>query len=134
MAIVEDELGYNDNPGAGALGTPLLPMNTWTPLAYEAQRLIAAAGARLYGISGYSSRTSGQFILLFDAQSFPSNGAQAVFVMTVGAVSNFNQSWGTGRNGGRAFQRGIVICNSSTAPTLTLGSNDCFFDAQWDAC
>ena len=32
---------------------------------------------------------------------------------------------------GRAFQAGIVVCNSTTAVTLTIGAADTWFDVQY---
>ena len=33
---------------------------------------------------------------------------------------------------GRVFHQGLVLCNSSTDTTKTIGSADCFFDVQYD--
>ena len=33
---------------------------------------------------------------------------------------------------GREFESGLVICNSSTDATKTIGSADTFFDVQYD--
>jgi len=57
----------------------------------------------------------------------PANGAVPVAVFTVATVANLAVNWIPGRT----FRRGIVICNSSTGPTLTIGAADCFFDAQY---
>jgi hypothetical protein len=90
--------------------------------------IIALAGAgRLIGFSVYSNRGSSQFIQVFDAQTTPSNGAVPVTVFTVAATSNLGVYWGPP---GRWMNQGVVLCNSSTAATLTLGSADTFFDVQ----
>ena len=102
--------------------------NNSTSLAYEASRIIKSGPGLLLGLSGYNSKASGQFVLLFDATSVPIDGTVAQVVVTVPTVSNFSIDFGMY---GRAFKRGIVVCNSSTAPTKTIGSADVFFDAQF---
>jgi hypothetical protein len=82
----------------------------------------------LFGFSGYNSKASAQFILVFDSGDVPSASDVAVIVLTVPTVSNFSAYWGSA---GRWFSRGIFICNSSTEPSLTAGSADCFFDVQY---
>lgn len=50
------------------------------------------------------------------------------FVLTAPASSDFWVSWTPGY---RHFTEGCVLCNSSTAATLTIGASDCWFDAQY---
>lgn len=99
-----------------------------TSTAYEASRVIKSSAGRLYGVSGYNSKASAQFIQLFNSTTVPADTAVPVFVMTVPASSNFSIDFGTY---GRFFSTGIAIANSSTGPTKTVGSADCFFDAQY---
>ena len=104
----------------------MLPANNSSNV-YEASRLIKGGEGVLLGFTVYNSNAAAQFILLFDAAQVPANGAVPVAVFTVATVANLAVNWIPGRT----FRRGIVICNSSTGPTLTIGAADCFFDAQY---
>jgi len=107
-------------------GSANLPHNVHSN-AYAASLVVKSGPGILYGFSVYNSNAGAQFIQVFDAASLPSNGAAPAVVFTVAATSNLGINWIPGR----AFQVGCVIVNSSTGPTLTVGSADCFFDAQY---
>lgn len=83
---------------------------------------------RLFGFQGFSTNVAAQFILAFDDDAVPGNGAVPLFVVPVAATSNFSGYFGSV---GRWFDRGIVLATSSTAATLTAGSADCLFDVQY---
>ena len=100
-----------------------------TSVAYEASRVVSAGPAACYGLTGYNSKASAQFIQIFDAASLPADGAVPVVVITVPTVSNFSIDFG---QYGRYCKNGIVVCNSSTGPTKTIGTTDCWFDVQYD--
>ena len=94
----------------------------------ENARVVKSGKCRLYGFSGTNTKASAQFILAFDATAIPANGAVPKFVMTAAASSDFWVSW---TPAWRDFPDGCILCNSSTAATLTIGSADCWFDAQY---
>jgi|SRR5215469_6082644 len=104
-----------------------LPINS-TSTAYENSRVVKSGKTTLFGISGYNSKASGQFIHAYDASTVPSNGAVPVLIINVAATTNFSVAYVLP---GRFFARGCVLTNSSTGPTLTIGSADCWFDAQY---
>lgn len=97
-------------------------------VAYVASQVIKAGPGMLYRLVGYNSKASAQFIQLHDAAALPADTAVPKEVITVAATSNFAIDLGVY---GRKFSTGIVVCNSSTGPTKTLGSADCFFSAQY---
>lgn len=109
------------------LGTAL-PDNK-TTVAYAASLVVKASGGTLWGLTGYNSKAAAQFIQVFDAASLPADTAVPKLVFTVPASSNFFFEAGEGL--GRYFSIGIVICNSSTGPTKTIGAADCWFDVQY---
>lgn len=104
----------------------ILPLNVGS-LAYDSSIKVKAGQGILYGFSVYNSNTSAQFIQVFDAQTLPADGAVPAVTFTVAASSNLTLDWVPGR----AFYLGCYLCNSSTGPTKTIGSADCFFDVQY---
>lgn len=98
--------------------------------AYVASLLVKGGWGTLYGFSGYSSRTSSQFIQVFNLGDLTqlTTGAVPVIVIAVPAATNFSFDAGVH---GRRFSRGIVIANSSTGATYTAGSADTWFDVQY---
>lgn len=104
------------------------PAKNATVAAYAASLLVKATGGTLYGLSGYNSKGSAQFIQVHDAAALPADTAVPTLIFTVPASSNFSFDLGLR---GRAFVNGIVISNSSTGPTKTIGAADCWLDAQY---
>jgi hypothetical protein len=95
--------------------------------AYEASHVLKSTPGTLLMLSGYNSKGSAQFIQLHDAAALPADNAVPVFVMTVATVANFTVTLPIA---GLKFATGIVVCNSSTGPTKTIGTTDCWFTAE----
>lgn len=103
-------------------------VNNSKSAAYETSRLVKAAPGTIFKITGYNSKASAQFIQCHNATSLPADTAVPEVVITAATVANFEITFGPT---GRFFSTGIVICNSSTGPTKTIGSADCWFDVQY---
>jgi len=105
-----------------------MAMNNTTVAAYAASLVISDHPAQLVRVTGYNSKGSAQFIQLHDAASLPADTAIPKCVITVTATANFTIDFAVEP---RVFNAGIIVCNSSTGPTKTIGSADCWFDAQF---
>lgn len=99
-----------------------------TTTAYASSLIASAVGATILGISGYNSKTSGQYIQIHDAPSLPADTAIPKVIIYIPALSSYGIDFGAE---GRLCAAGIVICNSSTGATKTIGSADCWFDVQY---
>lgn len=110
-----------------APATTNAPSNA-TTTAYAASLIIKASAGTVYSITGYNSKTSAQFIQLHDSATLPADAAVPKVIFYVPAQSNFAFDL---TPYGRSFAAGIVVCNSSTGPTKTIGSADCWFDVQY---
>lgn len=95
--------------------------------AYEASHVIQAKAGRLLGLMGYNSKSTAQFIQVHDAAALPSEGAVPTLIFNV-PPGNFSLDIGSN---GYPFATGMVVCNSSTGPTKTIGAADCWFNALY---
>lgn len=103
-------------------------MENATTTAYAASLVVSALPATLLGLTGHNSSASAQFIQVHDAKTLPADTAVPKLVISVAASTSFGIYFASI---GREFDSGIVICNSSTGPTKTIGSADCWFDVQY---
>lgn len=93
-----------------------------------ASSLVAMTGtAYLVSFTVNNTNAAAQFIQFHDARTLPSDGAIPAVTFTAAASSDKFVSYTLP---GRLFEAGIVVCNSSTAATKTIGAADCFFDVQ----
>jgi hypothetical protein len=81
------------------------------------------------GFTVYNTKASAQFLNVFDQATLPADGAVPLFSWALAANSGVGFSWAPN---GREFYAGLVLSNSSTDATKTIGSADCFFDVQYD--
>lgn len=96
--------------------------------AYETNRVVKASAGRLFVVNGYNSLGSAQFIQVHNAASLPADTAVPVCVITVAASSNFSIDFGPL---GIPLSTGIVLCNSTTGPTKTIGAANCYFTVSY---
>lgn len=96
--------------------------------AYVASLVVKTTGGRLYQLTGYNSKTATQFIHIYDLAALPADTATPKLILIVPASSNFSFDLPIA---GRLFLNGIVVGNSSTGPTKTIGAADVWFNAEY---
>lgn len=95
--------------------------------ALEASAVVKTGDGILFGFTVTNTNVAAQFVLLFDATARPGNGAVPIIGKLVAGGDAVGFNWFPGRT---CFA-GIVLCNSSTQGSLTIGAADCLFDAQY---
>lgn len=93
--------------------------------AYEKAAYAKTGAGVLFGFSGYTTLSSGQWIHIHDSAGVPNDGAIPKIILWVPAAGNFSADFGIY---GRDFSLGLVICNSTTGPTKTAGAADTWFN------
>jgi hypothetical protein len=89
---------------------------------------IEIAGAHeLFGFTVNNTNAAAQYVLVFDLANLPADGAVPDVSFTAVAAADKGVVWLPARR----MNQGVVIANSSTADSLTIGSADCFFDVQY---
>ena len=90
---------------------------------------LATGYLRVYGFTVYSSKASAQWVLMFDATTLPADTAVPLMAFNVPSATTLSVYFGPM---GRLFRRGIILSNSTTDTTKTIGAADCFFDVEFD--
>lgn len=99
--------------------------------ALEASSVSKASAGVLYGLSGYNSLASAQWLLIYNSATVPANGAVTpILAIRVAASSNFSFDCG---KFGIFCSAGISWSNSTDATIFnkTLGAADCFVNLQY---
>lgn len=103
---------------------PSLSSVTVHSAAYEISHVLKSSSGKLMSLTIYNSKVGAQFIQLHDAVSLPADTAIPVLTISLATIASATVNFGTL---GLDFSTGIVVANSSTGPTLTKGSADCFY-------
>jgi hypothetical protein len=99
-------------------------INLYSSAAAEASAVVKSSSGRIYMLVGHSTSGSDQWIQVHNTTSLPANGAVPVISFKATAGKNFSFSI---PEPGIPLNTGIVVCNSSTQLTKTIGSADCSF-------
>ncbi len=107
------------------------PTQVFSSVAAENKPIVTASKGSVLNVLGYTSATADIFIQIFDTNAVPAEAAipTAVFVIP-GRTGGSSFSLAI-PNGGLPCTSGIVICNSSTAATKTVGSSNTFFTVTY---
>jgi len=105
-----------------------IPGDNINTTALAASLVIKATRGVLYEIRGYNDAVVAQFVQIHDASSLPADASVPEEVFIVAATSNFSITFPQGKK----FTTGIVVTNSSTPATKTIGAADCWFSADFE--
>lgn len=131
--VITDEVGeHSVDPDAnGNMPVSITPgsnLANWSDsVSDENSRVVKNSAGILFGLTGVNSGIT-QWIQVHDAVTLPADGAVPKIVIRVNADSNF--AWSC--NFGKDFDNGIVICNSSTKATKTIGAANCWFNVEYE--
>lgn len=103
-----------------------LPLNN-PSRQLENSRIVKTGDGWCYGFTVSNTSATAQFVQVFDAAAVPATGAVPLISKALPASDAVGFSWLPPRR----FEAGFVLCNSTTAASLTLGTNVCLFDAQY---
>ena len=123
MSVAELEAAVRSFFGENA---GLKPYN-YTSRQLEKSAVVKTGSGILYGFTITNTNASAQFVQVFDAQTLPADGAVPIISKSVPAGDAVGFAWLPGRT----FFAGLILCNSTTQATKTIGASDCLFDAQY---
>jgi len=101
--------------------------NVISTTALASSLVVKASAGALVGFSGINNSASDQYIQVFNSATVPADTTVPIISIKVEAGENFGFSVTTPIS----FSAGISISNSSTIATKTIGSADCWIQAEF---
>ena len=95
--------------------------------AQAASLVVKTNAGILYGLTVYSNAVT-QWIQIFNVNQLPADASVPLIVFEITADTARTFDFGMY---GRYFSTGIVVCNSTTDVTKTIGAANCIIDAQY---
>jgi hypothetical protein len=119
-----------DSPLSG-FGTPedtehLLPLYYASP-RLQASAVVKTGPGTFYSITMTNTNAAARFLQVFDARDLPATGAIPLFSRSIPLGDSLTLTWTVGHT----FGVGLIVCNSTTAASLTLGTVDSLFDVTY---
>lgn len=119
-----------DSPLSG-FGTPdaedhLLPLYFASP-RLQASAVVKTGPGTFYSVTMTNTNADARFLQVFDARDLPADGAVPLFSRSVAIGDAITLTWTVGHT----FNVGLIVCNSTTAASKTLGSADSIFDVTF---
>ena len=100
---------------------------SFNPGAAAASAIVKARAGAVYGWNVTNCNAAARWLQFFDSATLPTDTSVPLFSipLAIGGSSNITLVRP------RIFLKGIVVCNSSTAATKTIGAADSLFDIQY---
>ena len=92
--------------------------------AQEASAVVKAAACRLLFLHFYNANAAARWLQVFDSATLPADTAIPLLTFPVAIAGTFTLNLAPL---GLLMRKGIVVCNSSTGPTKTIGAADSLF-------
>lgn len=96
--------------------------------SYEANGVVSAAPATLYGLTVYNNKASALYLQLYNATAVPATGTQPDWDLVVPAQASVPLFFGVD---GKYFSSGISWANSTSILTRQGGSTDFRLTAEY---
>lgn len=120
------ELGHS-NPHLPAPSATEAGTTSDNPGAVAASRVVKNAPGKAFRLTMFNGNAAARFFQVFDAAALPAEATVPLLSKSVAVGDSFTFDFGIY---GRTFAVGIVVCNSTTGPTKTIGAADSLFDSS----
>lgn len=96
--------------------------------ALEASAIIKASETKFYSITFVNTNGGTRYLQLFNSATLPADAVVPILTFPVATGVTFTYTTGEYPN---LFSNGLVVCNSSTLASKTIGSADSLFYVQY---
>ena len=126
VVLIDTTTGLPYNAQGGAISGSVTTSKAKTT-ALASSLVVKASSGTLLGITGINTSDSDLYIQVHNTISLPADASVPDLVFIAYAGQNFSLFL----NVPYPLNTGIVVCNSTTLATKTIGSANCWFNVQY---
>lgn len=113
----------------GIAASAVVPPNGYASTAVETNHVIKDAAGVVFVASMYNDNAATRYLQFFDSHTLPADGV--VPLLSFEVPTKTTRVIDSYAFRGKQFRIGIVVCNSTTGVSKTLGGADCLFDVEY---